>query len=725
MRCQQKTACITLVFFIFHPALAKAQSQKSQFWRIPVLPSDAGVSPGGVDSTTIAPAPERAESFGSLLQVDSDKQPTAHGATVPNRNLQQDQGVLRSLGQAGFSVLGAETVAGDLGRLSLRASSGQAPVVYLEGVPMSSGFSSFGAENFIPPQAIDGIDVYPLISPSGLPRRGNSGSFNVRLLTGREKRLNAFGVSFAEPRAIHLSQVTAPSCVNELWYGCVSASWQVNARSGIVTVRDDNNTPDVLSDDSEQKLLHNEATRLGAHVKTRKVGASGIVFEFSSVLGAQKRGLNGNPVRMASPSNRAESEFYMLTHSASSFSPVTGTVWNYSLSGRFDEALFNTSMNNQSQVIRQDKRTERVVMGNVGVIKPLSGQMRPRIFLSGSYERNAFDSRIQFPLKQQESSNSLVPSLSRGTLESLDAGGGAEFLAGRTALIRGEAFVQWLRTAQNSSCGSYAVRVICESSLGSLTRVSPGVSVEIQKKIMPSIVSYGLFGKTVRLPHPIELLGRPDGVVANRNLLPETSTIVEIGLQNSFFHTGVYGAQDLDLIALEQVGPYLVQFQNRSRARRYGFFGSAEAHYGQFQLSLSYERAWAWVNRTQSERVPVPFVPASQTVTKLNYQWPFQLFEMVEPATSLSYRQSGAYYLDADATYRLTPPSQIDIAFHSDLPLAEQQVAFEVAIRNALNQRVSRLKSASEEVRDVGWSYRPALPIAGRSVVVSFNFKTS
>lgn len=725
MRFQQKSACITLVFFTFHPALAKAQSQKSQFWRVPVLPSNAVAGSEGTEPMTLAPAPERAESFGALLQIDSDKQSTAHGVVVPQRTLQPDQGILKSLGQFGFSLLGAETVAGDLGQLSLRASSGQAPVVYLEGVPLSSGFSSFGAENFIPAMAIDSIDVYPLVSPSGLPRRGNAGSFNVRLFTGGEKQLNAFGVSLAEPRATQISQLTAPSCGNDLWFGCLSASWQISARSGIEAVRDDNNTPDLLSDDSEQKLLHNEATRMGAHVKTRKVASSGTSFEFSSVLGAQKRGLNGNPVGMASPSNRAESEFYMLTHSASSFSPVTGTVWNYSLSGRFDEALFSTSMNNQSQTIRRDKRTERVVLGRFGVIQPLSGQTRPRIFASGSYERNAFDSQIQFPVKHQDASNALEPSRARGTLESLDAGGGAEFLAGRTVLIRSEAFVQWLRAAQESSCGAYAVRVICESSLGSLTRVSPGVSLEVQKKISRSFVSYGLLGRTVRLPRPIELLGRPDGVVANRNLMPETSTVVEVGLQNPFFHTGVFGAQDSDLIALEQVSPYLVQFQNRSQAQRVGFFGAGEVHSGRFKLSLSYERAWAWANHPQRERLPVPFVPASQLVTKISYHWPFRLLAMIGPVTSASYSQSGAYYLDADATYRLTPPPQIDIGFQSDLPLAEQRVVFEVAIRNALNRRVSRLRSANEAVRDVGWSYRPALPIAGRSVWVSFNLKGS
>jgi hypothetical protein len=220
-------------------------------------------------------------------------------------------------------------------------------------------------------------------------------------------------------------------------------------------------------------------------------------------------------------------------------------------------------------------------------------------------------------------------------------------------------------------------------------------------------------------------MGRPDGIVPNRALLPESSDFLELGLQTPYLHSGVYHGRDRNLITLEQVSPYLAQFDNRPQVHRLGFFSSGEVRFGNTGAQFSYERAWVTGNGRTGKQMPVPFVPASQASGQLSYSGSTPLLGLKAPRTVLSVSRSGEYFLDRDATYQLFPPAQIGLIFGGQLRMSETALNIELSIKNLMNKRVSVLRRLGGGQSEVGWSYLPALPLVGRSVVLSLSLKSS
>ena len=726
MRCQQKTACITLVLFYSYPALGESQSQKSQIWRVPVVSPEAlsETSDTGYGSA-FSPSPERDRFFESLLVNESENRRIANTALVANNKISSDGDIRRALRDAGVSVLGAETFSSGNGKLILRASPGQAPLLFVDSVPLSSGFTASNPESLIPALAIQQIAIFPFVSQSGMPRRGNSGSLDLRLRVGEPTQHNELNVSVAQPSETLLAQYYSPPCQAERFWGCLSSSWQVGAGSGIQRVKDDNNTPLISSDDTLQTLKHNSNARWGGHFKSYKVAPTGGQFETVGIFGFQERGLNGLPASSASPLNRSRGSYQLLSHSGFSFSPVTGNLWSYGLSGRADEASFTTALNTAEGGHRIDDRSEQMWMGRFGLSHPLEGPQSPRVFTSGSYEHNAFESRLRSALhKDTFSPIYQSETVSKGSLKNLDVGIGIEMSLLNNVLLRTETFLQWTQMSQESECGAFAPRVLCDSRQDVTSRVSPGGALEIQKTMSPSLILYGLLGRTVRLPRPLELMGRPDGIVPNRNLVPESSDFVEVGLQSPYIHSGTFYSRDLNLITLEQVSPYIAKFANRPKVRRIGFFSTGEARLGFVGVAMSYERVWVMNQGRFGEPLPVPFVPSSQTSGQISYNHSSALLGVDSPRASLNISRSGDYFLDRDATYQLFPPAQLGLTLSGGLRTRNALLKLELSIRNLMNKRVSTLRRLGGGQSEVGWSYLPALPLAGRSLLVSMNLKS-
>jgi len=727
MSCQQKTACITLVFSSFYPALAESQSQKSQIWRVPVVSPEMNRKGSESDAEPLlSPAPSRSIFFESLMMEESDTRISAHSAQLGSSKISKSEGIRAALRAAGVSVLGSETSGAENGRLTLRASPGQAPVFYVDGVPLSSGFSGSSPETLIPTLAIEQIQVFPFVSQSGMPRRSNSGSLNLQLRLGGATRRSELNVSVADPRETLFSQYYSPSCRPESFLGCLSSSWQLGTRAGTQNVKDDNNTPLIGADDTVRPLHHNSGAKWGGHFKLHKVAPLGGAYETTAVFGGQNKGLNGLPVSSASPLNRLRSSYTLLSHSGFLFSPVTGNILNYGLSGRNENSSFASKVNAGVEGQRTDERSERMFLGRFGLSHPLDGPTRPRVFASGAFEHNAFESRLNVTtLQRTPDQPRLSESVSKGILESLDFGGGLELSLLNQTLLRAEIFFQWAQMSQRSECGVFAPRVLCESQSGALSRISPGGAVEIQRKLSKSFIMYGLVGRSVRLPRPLELMGRPDGIIANRALQPESSDFFEVGMQTPFIHSGAFYGRDRNLITLAQVSPYLAQFDNRPRVRRVGFFSSGEARLGSVSAELSYERAWVTSDGRSGERRPVPFVPSSQASGQFSYLHTASLWGLDAPRASLGMSRSGDYFLDRDSTYLLLPPIQVGFLLSGELRIQDSVLNIDLSIRNLLDNKTSLLRKSGERQTQVGWSYLPSLPLAGRSVILALNLKSS
>ena len=734
-RYMRRIACVTLVFYFFHPATAQSQSQKFQIWRVPVLPSGTGQH--SVESGKGMPQPEngRAQRFQRFLSPSDDNQKSAHQLSTPEEAPSGQRGINETLASLGLLSLGGESGVWGGGRVSMRGYPGREPEVSLDGIPLSSGFSGAHSEELVPLVGIKEINAYPFLSGPGLPRRGLAGGYDLVLKSGSQKAQRDSLLSAEQPSALVFAHRQTLNCKNADtgFWGCVNIAWQSAVRRGSQDVLDDNNTPNNSIDDYDSKLTNNELNRSSVSIRTNNTSASGINFETTSLFGAENRGLNGLPVSQASAANRGSKYLSLVSHSGSSFSPQTGRVWKYRISGRSDSSSFTSDLKNQEKQLRKDRRRENVVGLGVGVSSPLhAGSLESRIFLNGNYDTNIFNSRYGLEVtntNRTPSSNSdALPADSSlsGQLSSADLGAGIELSRMGRFLLRMESYIQWANSTQQQNCGAFAPQVLCVGQKETRAAFSPGAAIELQYNALPGAILYLLSGRSTRLPTPVELAGRPDGIASNLNLKAESSLFIESGMHTPFFHLGAYFANDIDLITVRQVSPFLVQYENTSQVRRTGAFGSGEVKFSMWEITAAHEQTWAHSMEAEQGQSVVPFVPSWQSRGSLKYRFAGE--EEAKPwgnwSSAVAWSRTGTYGLDKEGIYKLSPPALISLAAEGIFSNAGGELILNFRIDNLPGWRSSLLGSRGGENREVPWSYLPALPIMGRAFVLSLRLLT-
>ena len=734
-RYMRRIACVTLVFYFFHPATAQSQSQKFQIWRVPVLPSGTGQH--SVESGKGMPQPEngRAQRFQRFLSPSDDNQKSAHQLSTPEEAPSSQRGINETLASLGLLSLGGESGVWGGGRVSMRGYPGREPEVSLDGIPLSSGFSGAHSEELVPLVGIKEINAYPFLSGPGLPRRGLAGGYDLVLKSGSQKAQRDSLLSAEQPSALVFAHRQTLNCKNADtgFWGCVNIAWQSAVRRGSQDVLDDNNTPNNSIDDYDSKLTNNELNRSSVSIRTNNTSASGINFETTSLFGAENRGLNGLPVSQASAANRGSKYLSLVSHSGSSFSPQTGRVWKYRISGRSDSSSFTSDLKNQEKQLRKDRRRENVVGLGVGVSSPLhAGSLESRIFLNGNYDTNIFNSRYGLEVtntNRTPSSNSdALPADSSlsGQLSSADLGAGIELSRMGRFLLRMESYIQWANSTQQQNCGAFAPQVLCVGQKETRAAFSPGAAIELQYNALPGAILYLLSGRSTRLPTPVELAGRPDGIASNLNLKAESSLFIESGMHTPFFHLGAYFANDIDLITVRQVSPFLVQYENTSQVRRTGAFGSGEVKFSMWEITAAHEQTWAHSMEAEQGQSVVPFVPSWQSRGSLKYRFAGE--EEAKPwgnwSSAVAWSRTGTYGLDKEGIYKLSPPALISLAAEGIFSNVGGELILNFRIDNLPGWRSSLLGSRGGESREVPWSYLPALPIMGRAFVLSLRLLT-
>lgn len=731
-RNMRRLACVALFFFSSHPATGLSQSQKSQIWRIPVLPAnDAQSSASPKQEDVVVPAREREKSFERFLQPNDDTQKSAQELSIGEVELSRSRTVNEAMSRYGLLSLGGESGAWGGGRVSMRGFPGREPEALLEGVSLGTGFTGTNALDLLPILAISSIQAYPFLPVLGLPRRGLAGAYDLSLRKGPQKHGRESLLRLEKPASFVFAHREQLGCSGSSTspLGCVQLAWQSASRTGAQAVRDDNNTPLIGNDDFENHLGDNDLFRTGVSAHAQSNSASGIVFDTVSLFGAESRGINGLPVAQASSDNRSRKLFGLVSHRGSSLSPETGRLWRYRLDARLDSVDFSTRQNTQNLQLRKDERRERAFGFGLGFSQPRDfRQWQSRFFLHSNVEQNLYRSRFGLGrdlVPPAPDTTPLQDSTLDGRLTVADIGTGAEFIRTGQALVRLDVFAQLMSTSQNQQCGAFSPQVLCAGQTSAISQNSPGAALEAQWSLLRKVVLYGLVGRSTRLPTPAELAGRPDGVAANLDLKPESAMFIETGVHTPFAHVGAFFSRDTNLITLRQINPYLVRYFNSSKVHRGGVFGRAEVRISNFQLEAMHEYVWARAFVEGSFSQDVPFVPENLIRGSIRLDSESTLLSMSGASIALHLSRTGSYTLEPEGIYRLSPPTLLALEAASQWQSTSEALQVSLKVDNLLDTRSSRLSLLGGETRDVAWSYLPALPVMGRSLILSLKLLRS
>lgn len=733
----QKIACLTLFFSCFHPATGQSQSQKSQIWRVPVVGSEEVNNPPEDERVQgLRPHGERASNFSKLRDHDAEASPSGQQMRVGEDSLKNNTNVRDSLSRSGLLLVGSEAGAWGGGKISLKGNPGKEPLLLLDGIPLSSGFSGSRPEELVPQVALKEIVIYPFLALPGQPRRGISGAYNLITQQGDEDIRRDSSILVEYPKAVVVGDRQSINCgsKNSTAVGCLNLSWQWASRKGTQRVRDDNNTPFNPADDFESNLHHNDLDRGSVLLRSKNQMQSGVSLNTTVLVGLENKGINGLPLSSASSSNRGQQRLSFLSHSGAFLSPSSGRSWSYQLSGRLDSGSYLTSLQNNNLQLRRDLRRENVFTLGAGFSTPVFlGQHELRFFVGGHTELNRYESSFglvnPISLKGSIRPAEATPQDSNlsGKLSNSELGAGLDILRLDHFLFRTQAFAHWISSSQQQDCGAFSPAVLCSVQGSKQIKVAPGAALEIQLRSFRNLLPYLLAGRSSRLPTPTELAGRPDGVVANLSLKPEFSTFFEAGFQSPFAHAGFYFANDDNLITMRQINPYLVKHDNASRARREGLFAQTDFSFGKWDFSGKHEQVWARFLGGPSSGEAIPYIPEWQS--RLSFGRTLLESDTQEERwgrwrSNLSLSKSGPYGLDQEGLFRLSPPLLVGLTVAGLLSPHERTLMMDFRVDNLLDNRTSALKTRGGSEQKVAWSYLPALPIAGRTFTASLRLQT-
>jgi hypothetical protein len=733
--CTRKTVSTMLLFFLFHPATAHPQSQKSQIWRVPVLPHEAADEVQDQEIGIIRPDQAFGERFWKRLQAQETGGMTASEWTANQSALTESVHMGRVFAELGLNAVGRESGGWGGARLSVRGHPGREPEATLEGIPLSSGFTGQNTIDLLPLSAISEVKLYPFVAATGLPRRGNSGSFDITLRKGIQEQSGESHLYLSAPVGVVLGQRTSLNCVkkNIPFLGCLQAGWQFTSLRRNSRVTDDRNTPQVESDDTDVRLKYNDLQRSSFSLQNRSSGPSSFQSDTSAVFSAESQGLNGLPVSQASVKNRGQRRFFFLAHALSFHSPDDGRFWLLRAGSRVDRSEIQSDLKNQQQQLRVDKRAENLLTAAAYFSLPLEKWGRHgSVFASATIDAQTFQSEVSLntPLGMQKakinSGEQPGATLLKGELSRSDLGTGLQWGNSDVVLLRGELFALFSVSDQKRTCGVFAPQVLCSTVLKRAEEWSPGGAVEIQHRLSRKTLVYFLSGRSMRLPTPLEVAGRPDGVVAHPDLQPERTLYLEGGLQNPFFHAGIFQATDRNLITARQVSPLLLKFDNTAEARRFGAFAQTAVHVSRFHLEAQSEILRSQLIEGQPRQTVIPFIPLWQARLRASSalkDW--RVPESLEGwTTAVEWSQTGAYGLDPEGLSWLSPPPLVSWAAEARIPAGAQEWRIGFRVENLGDERLSALRVAGAQKTSVPWVSTPTLPISGRSFEVNLRLLT-
>ncbi|MFZ9519566.1 MAG: TonB-dependent receptor domain-containing protein [Silvanigrellaceae bacterium] len=638
------------------------------------------------------------------------------------RNLSTTGDLLSRMGLLGA---GKESGRWGGGRLSLRGHPGDEPVVSLGGVLLSSGFSGAHAEDLVPPIAIERLRAYPFFPALNLPQMSVSGGYDIELVRERQDAGRETFLKLELPAAYHLANRTEKSCSEA---ECLQISWAGSFFRGTSEVLDDRNTPQDPRDDTTQTINDRDLSRLSAVAQYFSESGNGTRWDSTFLLGAESRSTSGLPLSSASEFNRLKRRLVFVSQKYSHFSPSDGLKATVRFAGRQESAHHEQDLMNNSGQIRADQRDEKFISAQGNLMIPLgSGGHDERVLLHTSLEANSFGSEVNVARKLLDHANTnddnFRSTVTNGHLYSLTAGAGFGMALGGTDSLKSLLNLYSNRFSVERVCGVFSPQVLCSESKNEASGNSVGGNLEWKRTIGRDALIYALAGQLHRLPRPLEVAGRSDGVVANPELKSESTLATELGLESRWGRLSFFFARDQNLISAQQVSPFLLRYDNTASVQRAGVGVDSRVQVFGFDVSADAEWLQVRILKGQSGQRVLPFVAASRWSTAVERN--FVLLPSIGAwsgrfLSEIRYDESGSYWLDFQGVSRLKPPGLVALAIGSPFRVANSQLETRFAVRNLFDEPASRLGLAGQPERRVPWSLSPVLPIERRTFEVGF-----
>lgn len=344
------------------------------------------------------------------------------------------------------------------------------------------------------------------------------------------------------------------------------------------------------------------------------------------------------------------------------------------------------------------------------------------MLLFSSIEKNLFSSKTMLSFEQHSLKNapreSFPDSELSGSLMTLITGGGFRFELEQLGSIKVETTWQWNQFSIHRTCGVFAPVVLCTEAAKKTSSDVQGGMVDWRIQPQSEFVFFIQAGLLARSPNPVEIAGRPDGILPNPELQMESTLAADVGVQTRFGGVSFFLAQDKNLIAAEQVHPLLLRFENTSDVLRRGFSLDTQVQILDFEVMARIEKVWAEVKKGRAFQNVVPFVPSFQAqglVAKKLCKNGCWISQLAGAKTELDFQQNGSYWLDSQGVAQIAPPRVV--GWSVSVPLSTDMGVLETSfnIRNILDTDTSKLTLAGGMSRSVPWSQSPTLPISGRS----------
>jgi len=715
LRKMQTNLRLTLILFCLHPELLVAQSQKSQNWRVPVVPQNGANSDTEEGRTALQPAPELSRQFDLYSDSLLPERFSPSEKYADKKALRTASGTQDILKHMGVLSAGGESGRWGGGRLSIRGHSGSEPAASVDGVLLSSGFSGAHSEEFIPISAVAGVRAYPFFPAFGMPHAGVAGGYDIELVAGPQAERSLFHLGVEWPKALSVGGRASWLCSDS---ACLQFFWGGGFYRGEMEIQDDRNTPQDTSDDGLEKIKLSDVSRVSSAARSRVELGTGSRLETTFIAGAEARGTSGLPLSSVSEKNRLARRLIFFSHGVSHLSPYSGLFGSAQISARQEGAEFNQDLKTRELLVRRDQRNETVVTAAGHLSIPLtSSDKSHRVLVESIAERNAYKSIVSLAeaqnLRRLEDDSQL-----KGELVQLLAGGGLLLIPTESDALKMTINLQNGQSVINRACGVFAPAVLCAENKWRSSEYTLGGVFEWTRRIHPQVFLFTQAGRTSRLPRPLELAGRPDGIVANPELKSEQTFAAEVGLRSRFARLSIFAADDRNLISAEQVSPFLLRYENTSSVRRIGISGEGGIKYSLFEMSGNFETVVPKILEGRQAQRVLPFVPDSWFRVSLS-----ATNVLSSTVFHVDFDRSGSYWLDYQGVSQLSPPSIVNLRLEAPVTLELDQMELMFSVRNVLDSRMSSLVLPEQPARSVPWSLSPVLPVQGRSFEVSFRLR--
>jgi hypothetical protein len=427
----------------------------------------------------------------------------------------------------------------------------------------------------------------------------------------------------------------------------------------------------------------------------------------------------------------------MASQAVSFLSPYNGLESKIRLSARDERGQFTQLLEKGSRKVRTDERREVFTSLNGHISFPLNvSEQSPRLLFHSLAQANRFASRLRLTQAGESTDRSAGHSTLDGQLATVAVGSGLRWAWMAAGQFNVDVSVVSERSQFKISCGVFSPTVLCVEKEKTSSQKTIDGHVEWRRNVGGDLIVFAQTGRLSRLPSPMEVAGRPDGVVANPDLRSETTLAFNVGVDSKFGQMSFFAADDKQLISAEQVSPFLLRYENTSAARRVGFLCDGEASIFEIDMRASYEKIWSSVRNGRAGQRVVPFVPEDRWSVGAGTDLPLKWSKSIDPKTNETKTQSlrlradvdlesgGSYWLDAQGISRLDPPWIANVRFAVPFVFDFERLETSFSVRNVFDRRSSQLVQQGGAVRSVPWSLSPVLPIEGRSFEFSIQLST-